>query len=416
MDQTNIKLVIEAALLAASRPLPFEKLVEIFTRKGDGPDRAEIRAGLEALAADYEERGIELKEVSSGFRIQVRSSMADWLQPLWEERAPRYTRALLETLALIAYRQPITRGEIEEVRGVAVSSNIVRTLMERGWVRVVGHREVPGKPAMLGTTREFLDYFGLRKLEDLPTLAEFDAEQPQSSPQGDFIESLDGDESAEAGEAAEPSEAAAPDASAEDGAESAAGTADSAAPESDETAEEDDAVVASARVEGEGADDAGSEVAANDAGDSVDARAVDGGADIVAAVDDGADDVSAEVAGTVDAGAYDVDAEEAGAADPGGDEAGSDDTGVGDADAMSDPQRATPEEASTFFRALADSLGDDRSMSADDGNAAPTADAHDADDDAREAQQDRETAGHDDADADPDEPEPPAEQSGSGRL
>lgn len=191
MDVTEIKLVIEAALLAGGRPLPFEKLVELFTRKGDAPDRAAIREALEALAADYAERGIELKEVSSGFRIQVRSSMADWLQPLWEERAPRYTRALLETLALIAYRQPITRGEIEEVRGVAVSSNIVRTLMERGWVRVVGHRDVPGKPAMLGTTREFLDYFGLRKLDDLPALVEFN-EEPGMSPQGDFLESLGG--------------------------------------------------------------------------------------------------------------------------------------------------------------------------------------------------------------------------------
>ena len=125
------------------------------------------------LAADYEGRGIELKEVASGYRIQIKSSMSDWLIPLWENRAPRYSRALLETLALIAYRQPITRGEIEEVRGVAVTTNIVRTLLERGWVNVVGHRDVPGKPAMLGTTREFLDYFGLKKLDDLPALSEF---------------------------------------------------------------------------------------------------------------------------------------------------------------------------------------------------------------------------------------------------
>lgn len=186
MDATETKLVIEAALLAAGRPLPFEKLVELFTQKGDAPDRGAIREGLDALAADYEGRGIELKEVANGFRIQIRSSMTDRLQPLWEERAPRYTRALLETLALIAYRQPITRSEIEEVRGVAVSSNIVRTLMERGWVRVVGHRDVPGKPAMLGTTREFLDYFGLKKLEDLPALTEFNEEHPELSPQADL--------------------------------------------------------------------------------------------------------------------------------------------------------------------------------------------------------------------------------------
>ncbi len=119
--------------------------------------------------------------------------MTDWLQPLWEERAPRYTRALLETLALVAYRQPITRAEIEEVRGVVVSTNIVRTLLERNWIRVVGHRDVPGKPAMFGTTKEFLDYFGLKKLDELPTLAEIKDGLPELSPQTDLIESLEAD-------------------------------------------------------------------------------------------------------------------------------------------------------------------------------------------------------------------------------
>jgi segregation and condensation protein B len=188
MDEATIKNVLEAALLAAGRPLSLDTLMELFSSKGEGPDRAALRNALDALAADYEGRGIELKEVASGFRIQVRSKMQDWLMPLWEERAPRYTRALLETLALIAYRQPITRGEIEEIRGVAVSTNIVRTLMERAWVRVVGHRDVPGKPAMLGTTREFLDYFGLKKLEDLPPLNEIKEGLPELSPQADFIE------------------------------------------------------------------------------------------------------------------------------------------------------------------------------------------------------------------------------------
>ena len=159
MDQAEIKHVVEAALLAAGRPLTLDRLTELFTAKGDGPDRAAVKEALEALAADYQGRGIELKEVASGYRVQVRRTMTDWLQPLWEERAPRYTRALLETLALIAYRQPVTRGEIEEVRGVVVSTNITRTLLERNWIRVVGHRDVPGKPAMFGTTREFLDYF-----------------------------------------------------------------------------------------------------------------------------------------------------------------------------------------------------------------------------------------------------------------
>lgn len=185
MDIAQVKNVIEAALLAAGRPLPLEKLGQLFASKG-GLERAALKQALEELAADYEGRGIELKEVASGYRIQVRRSMSDWLTPLWEERAPRYTRALLETLALIAYRQPITRGEIEEVRGVVVSPNIVRTLLERGWVRVVGHRDVPGKPEMFGTTREFLDYFNLKKLDDLPPLTELRDWAPQEDPQTDL--------------------------------------------------------------------------------------------------------------------------------------------------------------------------------------------------------------------------------------
>lgn len=191
MDETEIKYVIEAALLAAGRPLTLERLGDLFTGKGSGVDRATLKRVIEALAADYAGRGIEIAEIASGYRIQIKRSMSNWLTPLWEEKAPRYTRALLETLALIAYRQPITRAEIEEVRGVVVSTNIVRTLLERGWVRVVGHRDVPGKPAMFGTTREFLDYFGLKKLEDLPTLAELKDGLPELSPQTDLIDSLE---------------------------------------------------------------------------------------------------------------------------------------------------------------------------------------------------------------------------------
>jgi segregation and condensation protein B len=190
MDLKATKYIIEAALLAANSSLSFDRIAELLTARGVEVDRAALREALSALADDYAAREIELKETASGYRIQVKSSAREWLQPLFEERAPRYTRALLETLALVAYRQPITRAEIEEVRGVAVSSNIVRTLMERGWVRVVGHREVAGRPSMLGTTREFLDYFGLKKLDDLPPLAEVRELGPDSDPQSDFVDDL----------------------------------------------------------------------------------------------------------------------------------------------------------------------------------------------------------------------------------
>ena len=197
LNHSEIKNVIEAALLGGGRPLSLEQLSGLFGKRS-APDRKMLKEILRELATDYEGRGIELKEVGSGYRIQIRSSMSEWLSPLWEERAPRYSRALFETLALIAYRQPITRGEIEDVRGVAVSTNIVRTLLERGWVRVVGHRDVPGKPAMFGTTKEFLDYFGLKRLDDLPPLAEIkDLEDlnvelglPEPVPQTDLLGEL----------------------------------------------------------------------------------------------------------------------------------------------------------------------------------------------------------------------------------
>ena len=171
MDHKHIKNILEAALLGAGKPLTLEVLSSLFD-SSSGPDRKTLKDLLKSLASDYEDRGIQLLEVGSGYRIQIRSSMSNSLIPLWEERPPRYSRALLETLALIAYRQPITRGEIEQVRGVTVSTNIVRTLLERGWVRIIGHRDVPGKPALLGTTKEFLDYFSLKRLEDLPPLSD----------------------------------------------------------------------------------------------------------------------------------------------------------------------------------------------------------------------------------------------------
>ncbi len=171
MDPAEIKHFIEAALLAAGRPLNVEQIQKLFDGRMT-PERSEIRQAVTTLNEEYEGRGILISEVASGFRVQVRSGMADQLQKLWEERPPRYSRAMFETLALVAYRQPITRGEIEEIRGVSVSSNIVRTLLEREWVRIVGHRDVPGRPEMFGTTKFFLDYFGLKKLDDLPPLAD----------------------------------------------------------------------------------------------------------------------------------------------------------------------------------------------------------------------------------------------------
>ncbi len=171
MPEQQLKLIIEAALLAAGKPLSLDELLALFDVT-DLPDRQAVRDALKALDEDYQERGIELLEVGSGFRIQVRSRFAPWISRLWTERPTRYSRALMETLALIAYRQPITRGEIEEVRGVSVSSNIIKTLLEREWVRVVGHRDVPGRPSLYATTKEFLDYFNLKSLSELPTLAE----------------------------------------------------------------------------------------------------------------------------------------------------------------------------------------------------------------------------------------------------
>ncbi|MEX2124245.1 MAG: SMC-Scp complex subunit ScpB [Woeseia sp.] len=171
MDENEIKYFIEAALLAAGRPLSIEQLYNLFDQ-ASAPEKSHIRKAISGLQEDYENRGLTISEVASGFRTQIKASMADRLQKLWEERPPRYSRALFETLALIAYRQPMTRGEIEEIRGVAVSANIMRSLLEREWIRVVGHRDVPGRPAMFGTTREFLDYFGLKKLDDLPPLAD----------------------------------------------------------------------------------------------------------------------------------------------------------------------------------------------------------------------------------------------------
>jgi segregation and condensation protein B len=171
MSEQGIKHIVEAVLMAAGKPLNLDQLLAVF---GDDekPGRDELRAALTELQQDYAERGLELIEVASGYRIQVRQDMEPWVSRLTEDKPARYSRALLETLALVAYRQPITRGEIEDIRGVSVSTSIMKTLQEREWVRIVGHRDVPGRPAMYGTTRQFLDYFNLKGLDDLPTLME----------------------------------------------------------------------------------------------------------------------------------------------------------------------------------------------------------------------------------------------------
>ena len=171
MSEHALTNVLEAILLAAGRPLTIAQISELFGEP-ERPTDVDLREALADLARRYTGRGIELVEVATGWRIQVRPMYSPVVSRLWQERPTRYSRALLETLALVAYRQPITRGEIEAIRGVTVATTIMRTLFERNWIRVVGHREVPGRPELLGTTREFLDYFGLRKLDELPTLAE----------------------------------------------------------------------------------------------------------------------------------------------------------------------------------------------------------------------------------------------------
>jgi len=171
VDAEQIKRIVEAAILVAEGPLDRDGMLALFDEE-ERPSKQDLSKYLEQLADEYEGRGIFLKEVASGFRFQARSELGSWVSRLWQEKPPRYSRAILETLALIAYRQPITRGEIEEIRGVSVSSHIVKSLLERNWVRVVGHRDVPGRPAMFATTKQFLDYFDLKSLEDLPSLAE----------------------------------------------------------------------------------------------------------------------------------------------------------------------------------------------------------------------------------------------------
>ena len=186
----KVKMIVEGLLLAAGRPLTLDNIIQVFS-KDEQPDRKELIAVMESIAEECDGRGFELKEVASGYRFQVKQELSEWVAKLWEERPPRYTRALLETLALVAYRQPITRGDIEEIRGVGVSSNIIRTLLDREWIRVVGHRDVPGRPAMFATTKQYLDYFNLKSLQDLPPLSEI-RDLAEDEPEFDLEDDLAG--------------------------------------------------------------------------------------------------------------------------------------------------------------------------------------------------------------------------------
>jgi len=209
MKITQLKKILEAVLLAADRSLSVIQLDGLFEMEEDRPTRDEIRKALHEMAEDYGDHSYQLKQVASGFRLQVRQEYASWVARLWAEKPARYTRALLETIALIAYRQPITRGEIEQVRGVSVSSTLIKTLLEREWVKVLGHKDIPGKPALYGTTSGFLDYFNLKSLDKLPTLAqikdlddihlELALNEEDSAPVNDVVEG-ETEEQAEAGE------------------------------------------------------------------------------------------------------------------------------------------------------------------------------------------------------------------------
>lgn len=250
MNASNIKNIIEAALMVSTQPLSLDKLQALFAKDAVQPDRDVLRNTLNELAEECNGRGVELREVASGWRYQVRADYAEWVNRMWEEKPPRYSRALLETLAIIAYRQPITRGEIEDIRGVGVSANIIRTLQERGWIKSVGHRDVPGKPELLATTREFLDYFNLKKLSDLPTLAEIrdlDEINPDlfagfdsGRSQADSSEEIDNSELSEGSPGAETEE---------EGAAASAGMAEDTSGTDDTDAAEAEAEEASATAE-----------------------------------------------------------------------------------------------------------------------------------------------------------------------
>ena len=223
--EAGLVQILEGALLAAGEPLSVQRMALLF-EENERPSKDDIRAAIKLVEERCEDRGYELVQVASGYRFQVRQDLAAWVGRLWQERPARYSRALMETLSLIAYRQPITRGEIEEIRGVAVSTNIVKTLLEREWVRVVGHRDVPGRPAMYATTRQFLDYFNLKSLDQLPPLAEIKE-----------LDNLSGELALEVPEQASDADAA-PDGEGE-ASQSGTETKDTETPDNDQSALED---------------------------------------------------------------------------------------------------------------------------------------------------------------------------------
>ena len=187
MNNDKLKPILEALFAAADRPLSVNQISDLFSGDIDQPGKDDIRKAIDEIGAQYQDSGLELKQVASGFRFQVKPAYESWVSRLWDQKPPHYSRAMLETLALIAYRQPITRGEIEDIRGVSVSTNMIKTLLEREWVKPLGHKDVPGRPTLYGTTRSFLDYFNIKSLNELPALSEI-SDLDRYTPEFEFVE------------------------------------------------------------------------------------------------------------------------------------------------------------------------------------------------------------------------------------
>jgi len=187
MNNDKLKPILEALFAAADRPLSVNQISDLFGGDIDQPSKDDIRKAIDEIGGQYQDSGLELKQVASGFRFQVKPAYESWVSRLWDQKPPHYSRAMLETLALIAYRQPITRGEIEDIRGVSVSTNMIKTLLEREWVKPLGHKDVPGRPTLYGTTRSFLDYFNIKSLNELPALSEI-SDLDRYTPELEFVE------------------------------------------------------------------------------------------------------------------------------------------------------------------------------------------------------------------------------------